>query len=155
MNLSTNSLSPELVAVLRAASRMDLATALSIGKILGRPVADDLDRLRELRYVRMVSTPRPNGPPNRLYSVTPYGTDALKDYDRVGEPVPVPTIGQRPTAHRETYMGGELRQFADRAGSMDALRYPSRVGDQLRYPEHGPTSTETPATPSVGRISKK
>jgi hypothetical protein len=38
-----------------------------------------------------------------------------------------------------------MRPFTGRAGSMDALKYPSRVGNQLRYRDDGtpPANTDT------------
>lgn len=155
MNPPTDTLTPELAAVLRAVSRMDLTTALAVGKVLGRSPTEDLDALRELRFVRVVVSTRHDGTPNRFFTPTAQGTDALISFDREGDYVPVPTIGPRPSLTRETYMGGELQPFAERAGSMDALKYPSRVGDQRRYPEGASKTTDQNAEPIPVKASKR
>ncbi|MDH6170066.1 hypothetical protein M2282_005236 [Variovorax boronicumulans] len=127
-------LAPDPLAVLRAVARMDLSLGIAISQSLGRPVAEDLAELRARGYVREVSSPRHDGTPGHLHTITVQGREALQRQDEQSPSAPVPTLGPRPPLRRETYTGSELRPFTGRAGSMDALKYPSRVGSQLRYP---------------------
>lgn len=127
------SLSPEHLAVLRTVSRMELSLGASIGQNLGRPVAEDLAALCLQGYVRETSSPRTDGAPNHLYTITYKGSEALRRQDEQSVSGPGPTTGPRPPIRRETYTGTEMHPFTGRAGSMDALKYPSRIGDQLRY----------------------
>jgi hypothetical protein len=129
------SLAPDHLAVLRAVARVDLSLGITISQSLGRPVFEDLAELRARGYVREVSSPRHDGTPSHLHTTTVEGREALRRQDEQSASAPVPTIGPRPPLHRETYNGSEMRPFTGRAGSMDALKYPSRVGNQLRYPD--------------------
>ena len=126
-------LSPDHLAVLRAVARMDLSLGTVIGQSLGRPVSEDLAALRAQGYVRDVASPRHDGTASHLQAITAKGSEALRSQDGQGVSAPVPTTGPRPPLRRETYTGSEMRPFTGRAGSMDALKYPSRVGNELRY----------------------
>lgn len=128
------SLSPDHLAALRAVARMDLSHGIAIGQSLGRSASADLAALRADGYVREVASPRKDGTPNHLYTITSKGREALQSHDRPSDSAPGPTTGPRPPLRRETYTGTEMHPFTGRAGSMDALKYPSRVGNQLRYP---------------------
>ncbi len=132
-------LSPDQFAVLRAVARMDLSLGIVIGQSLGRPVSDDLAALRLQGYVREVSSPRHDGTPSHLHTITAKGREALQGHEEqpVVSTAPTPTLGPRPPLRRETYTGSEMRPNTARAGSMDALKYPSRVGNELRYREDG------------------
>jgi hypothetical protein len=143
-------LSPDHIAVLRAVARMDLSLGTVIGQSLGRPVSDDLAELRLQGHVREVSSPRHDGTPGHLYTITTKGRDALQGRDEApSNAAPTPTLGPRPPLRRETYTGSEMRPFTGRAGSMDALKYPSRVGNQLRYRDDG-----TPPANTDGKDAK-
>lgn len=147
-------LTPDHLAVLRAVARMDLSLGVAIGQSLGRPVSDDLAELRAQGYVREVSSPRHDGTPSHLYTITASGREALRGQDEQGASAPVPTIGPRPPLRRETYTGSEMRPFTGRAGSMDALKYPSRVGNQLRYRDDVSEPAPAPA-PKDARPPRK
>ena len=140
-------LTPDHLAVLRAVARMDLSLGNAIGQSLGRPVAEDLAALRAQGYVREVSSPRHDGTPSHLHTITVKGSEALQGQDEQRISAAVPTIGPRPLMHRETYNGSEMRPFTGRAGSMDALKYPSRVGNQLRYRDDGSEPARKDARP--------
>lgn len=140
-------LTPDHLAVLRAVARMDLSLGIAIGQSLGRPVSEDLAALRAQGYVREVSSPRHDGTPSHLHTITAKGSEALRGQDEQSVSAPVPTIGPRPPLHRETYNGSEMRPFTGRAGSMDALKYPSRVGNQLRYRDDGSEPVRKDARP--------
>jgi hypothetical protein len=128
-------LSPEHLAVLRAVARMDLSTTVSLSQTLGRSAASDLASLHANGYVRKVASPRRDGAPNQLSTITPKGSEALLSQGEQPPPSPAPTTGPRPSSRPTTYLGTELQPFTARAGSNDALKYPSRVGDELRYPD--------------------
>jgi hypothetical protein len=130
-------LSPDHLAVLRAVARMDLSLGTVIAQSLGRPVSDDLAELRLQGHIREVSSPRHDGTPGHLYTITSKGREALQAQDAQAPTTPMPTLGPRPPLRRETYTGSEMLPFTGRAGSMDALKYPSRVGNQLRYRDDG------------------
>ncbi|MGO4395691.1 hypothetical protein AB4Z46_30475 [Variovorax sp. M-6] len=130
-------LTPDHLAVLRAVARMDLSLGTVIGQSLGRPVSDDLAALRTQGYVREVSSPRQDGTASHLHAITAKGREALLGQDEQRVTAAVPTTGPRPPLRRETYTGSEMRPFTGRAGSMDALKYPSRVGNELRYRDEG------------------
>lgn len=140
-------LSPDHLAVLRAVARMDLSLGTVIGQSLGRPVSDDLAQLRLQGYVREVSSSRHDGTPSHLHTITAKGREALQGQDETAPATPMPTLGPRPPLRRETYTGSEMRPFTGREGSMDALKYPSRVGNQLRYRDDG-------AAPPSGKDGK-
>ena len=144
---SPASLTPDHLAVLRAVARMDLSLGIAIGQSLGRPVSDDLAALRAQGYVREVSSPRHDGTPSHLHTITPQGREALQAHGEQGVTTPQPTVGPRPPLRRETYTGSEMLPFTGRAGSMDALKYPSRVGNQLRYRDDGAEPVVKDATP--------
>lgn len=143
------SLTPDHFAVLRAVARTDLSPGIAISQSLGRPVSEELAELRTQGYVREVSSPRHDGTPGHLHTITAQGREALRRQDEQTAATPVLTIGPRPPLHRETYNGSEMRPFTGRAGSMDALKYPSRVGNQLRYPDDGtaPAARKDPPPP--------
>ncbi|MGJ7546636.1 hypothetical protein [Variovorax sp. LT1R16] len=130
---SSASLSPDHLAVLRVVARMDLSHGAAISQSLGRPASEGLAVLRAEGYVREVASPRKDGTPNHLHTITAKGLDALQSQGDESISAPGPTTGPRPPLHRETYTGTEMHPFTGRAGSMDALKYPSRVGNQLRY----------------------
>ena len=141
-------LTPDHLAVLRAVARMDLSLGITISQSLGRPVSEDLAELRAQGYVREVSSPRHDGAPSHLHTITAQGREALRGQDaQSAASTPALTIGPRPPLHRETYNGSEMRPFTGRAGSMDALKYPSRVGNQLRYPDDGNEPARTDVKP--------
>lgn len=140
-------LTPDHLAVLRAVARMDLSLGNAIGQSLGRSVAEDLAALRAKGYVREVSSPRHGGTPSHLHTITVKGSEALRGQDEQRISAAAPTIGPRPPMHRETYNGSEMRPFTGRAGSMDALKYPSRVGNQLRYRDDGSEPARKDARP--------
>ncbi|WP_286373310.1 hypothetical protein [Variovorax saccharolyticus] len=78
-----------------------------------------------------------NGAASVLHSLSSKGQAALRKADAAAAPEsPVPSIAM-PRAARETsgsvYMGEELRPFTGRAGSMDAMKHPSRFGENLRH----------------------
>lgn len=148
MTASTSALlSPDHLAVLRAVARMDLSLGIAIGQSLGRPVTEDLAALRAQGYVREVSSPRHDGTPSHLQTITAKGSQALQAQDGLSASALMPTIGPRPPLRRETYTGGEMRPFTGRAGSMDALKYPSRVGNELRYRDDGSEPARKDAPP--------
>jgi len=141
-------LTPDHLTVLRAVARMDLSLGIVIGQSLGRPVSEDLAALRAQGYVREVSSPRHDGTPSHLYAITAKGSEALGEQSAQSVSASVPTIGPRPPLHRETYIGSEMRPFTGRAGSMDALKYPSRVGNELRYRDDGSEPARKDARPT-------
>jgi len=145
--LSSAFLTPDYLAVLRAVARTDLSLGIVIGQSLGRPVFEDLAALRTQGYVREVSSPRHDGTASHLHAITAKGSEALRGQDEQSVSAPVPTIGPRPPLHRETYNGSEMRPFTGRAGSMDALKYPSRVGNQLLYRDDDSESARKDARP--------
>jgi hypothetical protein len=50
-------------------------------------------------------------------------------------------VGQSSTgADTSIYEGSELRPYVGRAGSMDAFKHPSRVGERLHHPNGSVTS---------------
>lgn len=154
-NAPKNSLTPQKIAVLRAVSRMDFCTVLSVSTTLGRSAAVDIEALRMLGYISVVSSPRKDGSPSRLNTLTQQGTEALRTHDEPRAAVSGPTIGARPPLNRETYMGSEMQPYTGRAGSMDALKYPSRVGDELRYRDTPVTPTEKKARPEKSKTTKR
>lgn len=135
------------LAVLRVVARMDLILGVAIGQTLGRPANDEVAALRMKGYVREISSPRHDGMPSHLYTITAAGSEALRVQDGHRAVAPGPTIGPRPPLDRETYAGSEMRPFTGRAGSMDALRYPSRVGNELRYRDDDSESRSKDAPP--------
>jgi len=133
MTSSTFELSPELHAVLRAVARMDLSISVAISQHLGRSVARDMIALRTLGFIREVSSPRKDGTASYLNAITSKGTDALRIHDEERAASQLPAPGRRPSLDLGTYMGNDMLAFGSRAGSSDALKIPSRVGNELRY----------------------
>ncbi|WP_219209522.1 hypothetical protein [Variovorax boronicumulans] len=148
-------LAPDHLAVLRTVARMDLSLGASIGQNLGRPVSDDLAALRAQGYIREISSPRTDGTPNHLHTITDKGNEALQRQAEQSPSAPVPTIGPRAPLRRETYTGTEMHPFTGRAGSMDALKYPSRVGDQLRYRDDASAPAAEQAAPAAAKAPKR
>lgn len=147
-------LSPDQLSVLRAVARVDLSHGVAISQSLGRPASEDLAVLRAQGYVREVVSPRKDGTPNHLHTITPRGREALQSHDEQCIVAAVPTTGPRPPLRRETYAGTEMHPFTGREGSMDALRYPSRVGNQLRYRDD-PVAPGADPTPDPARAANR
>ncbi|WP_183024846.1 hypothetical protein [Variovorax sp. UMC13] len=147
-------LSPEQLSVLRAVARTDLVHGVAISQSLGRAAFTDLAVLRAEGYVREVLSPRKDGSPNHLNALTIKGREALQSHGGQCVSAGASTAAQRESLSRETYAGTEMHPFTGRAGSMDALKYPSRVGDQLRYREDPITLDADPNADPV-RTSKR
>jgi hypothetical protein len=128
-----STLTSDHIALLRAVAVMDLAQSSSLSKHIGKPVSEDLIALRTHGYIREISSPRKDGTLSHLHTITSLGKEVLQSQGDLNAILSVPTIGPRPPIRRETYTGAEMQPFTGRAGSADALRYPSRVGNELRY----------------------
>ncbi len=146
---ATTPVSHELVAVLRAVSRMDFMPAAAIAQTLGRTVPQDLLTLCQPGHICEHLGRRFDGTPATLYTITAKGMALLAEMDdaaasetgvRPGRPVLSP--------NREAYDGSEMRPFSGRQGCLDALRHPSRVGDRLYYRDGAIESFNTSNTAS-------
>jgi hypothetical protein len=134
---SPGPLTPDALAVLRVISRMDLSLGIAVGQSFGRTVTAELIALREQGYIREHVGRRHDGTPTQLYTITTKGSEALQEQDQKLEPIAARATGPSPALRREPYSGGEMRPFTGRAGAMDALKYPSRVGNRLHYRDGG------------------
>lgn len=85
------SLSPDHLAALRAVARMDLSHGIAIGQSLGRSASADLAALRADGYVREVASPRKDGTPNHLYTITSKGREAHCKV-MTGQATPLPVL---------------------------------------------------------------
>jgi len=119
--------------LLRVISRMDLSLGIAIGQSFGQPVTAELMALHGQGYIREHIGRRHGGTPTQLYTITAKGRGALQEQNKKLGPVPTRTTGPSPPLRRETCSGGAIRPFTGRAGAMDALKYPSRVGNRLHY----------------------
>lgn len=139
-------LDEDVLTVLRLISRMDLVLGVSVAHSFGRPVHDHIASLRAEGYISDQVSRRLDGTSALLYTVTNTGKAALAA--KAKESADLTTAASKSPLHRETYSGAELRPFTGRAGSMDALRIPSRVGNRLRFRTDdiakGDQSTRTP-----------
>lgn len=134
MNMHNRStLTSEQIVVLQAVSKRDFIQSSTLSKNVGWPVREVLATVCALGYVAEVSSPRRDGTPIQLYAITALGMMELQKMQAQDVSEPVRTIGPRPPLTRETYNGAELQPFSGRSGSMDALKYPSRVGNNLRH----------------------
>lgn len=133
LSLSCTALNPELLAVLRIVSRMDLMAPASISQTLGRTTNGDLMALGNLGYLREHAGRRLDGTADVLYSITDKGRKALDAQDLSQQSAPTHATGPTSPMVGALYEGAELRLSTSRAGAMDALRYPSRVGNRLYY----------------------
>lgn len=150
MTPTTSDLSPERHAVLSAVARMDLSVSVAISQHLGRSVANDVTALRLLGFIREVLSSRKDGTASNLIAITPKGKDALKVYDEQRTEGLLLTPPRRPSLDQGTYMGNDMVAFGSRAGASDALNFPSRVGNELRYRDK-PTA---PASKKAGARRK-
>lgn len=121
------------LSVLRIVVRMDLSHGVAISQSLGRPAYESLAMLRAEGYVKEIPCPRRDGSPNQLYTITAKGREAVKSQLHPSVGATAVTTGPKPAVRHETYSGFEMRPFTGRAGSTDALKYPSRIGDQRHY----------------------
>ncbi|WP_286374065.1 hypothetical protein [Variovorax saccharolyticus] len=102
-------------------------------------VHESLKWLVEQGYVKEHPGLQSNGASSMLHSLSSKGQAALR---KAGAAVAIECPDPSPAMARVAsdtsgalYMGEELRPFTGRAGSMDAMRHPSRFGENLRHPD--------------------
>ncbi|MDM0029824.1 hypothetical protein [Variovorax saccharolyticus] len=130
-------LKSEQVALVRALEKSNMTPSNALVKTGICGVHETLSWLVEQGYVQEHPGRQSNGASSMLHSLSSKGQAALRKAGAaLATESPVPSLAM-PRAARDTsgsvYMGEELRPFTGRAGSMDAMKHPSRFGENLRH----------------------
>ncbi|MDM0029887.1 hypothetical protein [Variovorax saccharolyticus] len=139
------SLNSDQVALLRALDKSNMAPSNALIKTGIGGVHETLKWLVEQGHVQEHPSLQCNGASSMLYSLSSNGQRALQQAGEAAaqRPVtaPAPVRGRTDTSGA-VYMGDELRPFTGRAGSMDAMKHPSRFGENLRHADGSMTPVE-------------
>ncbi|MCR6481002.1 hypothetical protein NU688_32930 [Variovorax sp. ZS18.2.2] len=132
--MTSRTLDRDLVRVLRAVAHTNLSPLGAIASTTGMTVHEPLQVLRNKGYVREHGGVQGGGMPVLLYSITPKGKEALQALEIEPSDGMLSARAQGPSAPpTKHYDGAEMRPSTVRAGSMDAFKYPSRVGNSLHH----------------------